>query len=133
LKPRGAGWPRLGSPSSDCGNISGNFRRGGRALLVAELERASLSGTEVPGGDLLLQEVRCAVREFGDAAPRIADPAREFFRSIEPFLVDGVLAYKQRGRIARASLAPIWAWIGRDLVPDRAKAYSEGVARGLVD
>jgi len=101
----------------------------GRALLIAELERASLSGSEVPGGDLLLQEVRWAVRESGDAAPRIGDPAREFFRLIEPFLVDGVLAHKYRGRIARASLEPIWAWISRDLVPGRAKAYTEEIAR----
>ncbi len=68
------------------------------------------------------------MRRRASPIPRANSSAR-----FEPFLVDGVLAYKQRGRIARASLAPIWAWIGRDLVPDRAKAYSEGVARGLVD
>ena len=36
-----------------------------RALLIAELERALLNGGEIPGGDLLLQEVRSSVRESG--------------------------------------------------------------------
>jgi hypothetical protein len=36
-----------------------------RALLIAELERSLLSGDEVLGGDLLLQEVRSSVRETG--------------------------------------------------------------------
>jgi len=87
-----------------------------RALLITELERAVLSGAEVPGGDLVLQEVRRAVRESGEQPPRIGNPARLFFRSIEPFLVDGAPAQKQQGRIARTSIEPIWAWIGRDLL-----------------
>jgi len=42
-----------------------------RALLIAELERSLLSGDEVLGGDLLLQEVRSSVRESdARAAPR---------------------------------------------------------------
>jgi hypothetical protein len=103
-----------------------------RALLIAELERALLSGAEVPGGDLVLQEVRRAVRESGEHPPRIGDPERLFFRSIEPFLVDGAPAHKHRGRIARASLEPIWAWICRDLLADAATTFSDEVSAALV-
>jgi hypothetical protein len=103
-----------------------------RALLIAELERALLSGAEVPGGDLVLQEVRRAVRESGEAPPRIGSPARLFFRSIEPFLVEGERTHKQQGRIARASLEPIWAWIGRDLLPMQATVFSDEISAALV-
>ena len=87
-----------------------------RTLLIAELERSLLRGEDVPGGDLVLQELRRAVRDAGTQMPRIDDPARVFFRRIEPFVVDDMPARKHQGRIARASLAPIWAWIGRDLL-----------------
>ncbi len=105
---------------------------GARALLIAELERALLRGDEVPGGDLVLQEVRQAVRESGAQAPRIGNPARLFFRPIEPFLVDDTAAHKHQGRIARASLEPIWAWIGRDLLPAEAKTFADEVSSALL-
>ena len=79
---------------------------GARALLIAELERTLLRGDEVPGGDLVLQEVRQAVRESGASAPRIGNPARLFFYRVEPFLVDDTSALKHQGRIARAALEP---------------------------
>jgi hypothetical protein len=105
---------------------------GARALLIAELERTLLRGDEVPGGDLVLQEVRQAVRESGASAPRIGNPARLFFYRIEPFLVDDSSALKHQGRIARAALEPIWAWIGRDLLPAEAKTYAEEISGALL-
>jgi hypothetical protein len=105
---------------------------GARALLIAELERTLLRGDEVPGGDLVLQEVRQAVRESGVSAPRIGNPARLFFYRVEPFLVDDSSALKHQGRIARAAIEPIWAWIGRDLLPAEAKTYAEKISSALL-
>jgi hypothetical protein len=104
---------------------------GARAQLIAELERALLRGEEVPGGEVLLNEVRSAVREQGASAPRLDNAARAFFRPLEPFLIDDDPARKHLGRIARGSLEPIWAWISRDLAPAEAKAYSDEVTRTL--
>jgi hypothetical protein len=103
-----------------------------RALLIRELERALLRGDEVPGGDLLLQEVRRSVRESGERAPRIGNPARLFFRPIEPFLIDDAPSRKLKGRIARASLESMWAWIGRDLMPAEAAVFEDAVNQALV-
>src|SRR5947208_3439370 len=89
---------------------------GARALLVAELERASLRGDEIPGGHLLLHELRCAVRQSGHGAPRIGNPARLFFRPLEPFLVDDDSPRKYKWRISHNTLQPIWRWISRDLL-----------------
>jgi hypothetical protein len=103
-----------------------------RALLIRELERALLRGDEVPGGDLILQEVRRAVRESGEQSPRIGNPARLFFRPIEPFLVDETPVHKLQGRIARASLEPIWVWIGRDLMPRETATFADEVSAALL-
>jgi hypothetical protein len=103
-----------------------------RALLIAELERALLRGDDVPGGDLLLQEVRSSVRETGLRAPRLGSAARLFFRPLEPFLIDDQSAHKHPARIARSSLQPIWDWICRDVVPAVGNRYSEAVTRALL-
>jgi hypothetical protein len=94
------------------------------ALLLAEFERALLRGDEVPGGDLVLQEVRRALRESGEQAPRIDRAARVFFQSFEPFLVDHAVGRKHQGRIARASLDRIWWWICQELVPEGAQRFA---------
>src|SRR5262245_60385548 len=90
---------------------------GARALLMAELERAVLRGEEIPGGNMLLQEVRAAMRATDAQPPRIGAPAQAFFRPLEPFLIDAQSDRKSPGRIARATLDPIWTWILRDLAP----------------
>jgi hypothetical protein len=103
-----------------------------RALLIAELERALLRGDEVPGGDLVLQEVRRAVRESSEQAPRIDNAARLFFRSVEPFLIDDRSSLKHPCRVARTSIEPIWAWIRRDLVVTDAETFAEEVNNAVI-
>ena len=107
-----------------------------RAMLLAELERSLARGGEVPGGALLLEELRRTVRVAPAAsppeAPRIATPARLFFAPLEPFLVDHDEA-PPSGRIARAAIDPLWQWISRDLVPGDAKAYGDELERSLAD
>ena len=104
---------------------------GARALLIRELERAHLRGDEIPGGEFLLTEVRSAVRDVHDHVPRIGNAERLFFRPVEPFLHDADHFRKFRGRIARPSLEPIWAWICRDVLPEESEAYRETVNRCL--
>lgn len=102
-----------------------------RALLIAELERAALRGEEIPGGDMLLQEVRAAVRECGERLPRIGNPARLFFRPAEPFLIDARIDRKLPGRIPRMTLEPIWTWISCELAPAEARSYCDLVDRTI--
>jgi hypothetical protein len=106
---------------------------GARALLVTELERTMLRGDEIPGGDMLLQEVRAAVRDSGERVSRIGIPARAFFRPLEPFLIDARSDRKPPGRIARTTLEPVWTWISRDLAPAESQAYCDGVSRALAN
>jgi hypothetical protein len=103
-----------------------------RAMLVAELERGLLRGEEVAANDLVLQELRRAIRGAGQPVPRVGDAARLFFAPLEPFLTDDAADHKRVGRLARVSLDSIWEWIGRDLMPAEAKALSEDINRALL-
>ncbi len=104
-----------------------------RAMLVAELERGMLRGDEAAGSELILQELRRAIRASGQPVARIGDAARLFFAPLEPFLIDDAADHKRLGRIARVSLEPIWDWMGRDLMPAEARALSEDINRALAD
>ena len=103
-----------------------------RALLIAELERSLLRGDDMPGADLVLQELRRTMREGDQTAARSGDAARAFFLPLEPFVVDDAPAREHPGRIPRAALDPIWAWISRDLLPAEAKAYSQEITQALI-
>jgi hypothetical protein len=109
-----------------------NLKPEARAMLIAELERAQLRGDDMAGSELVLQELRRTIRAEAQRVPRIGDAARLFFTPFEPFLIDAPADHKRVGRIARLSLEPIWAWIGRDLIPAEAKALSEDINRALL-
>jgi hypothetical protein len=104
-----------------------------QAMLVQELERALLRGDDNPGNDLILQELRSAIRAAARPVSRIGNAARLFFLPLEPFLIDGRAEHKRIGRIARVSLEPIWSWLGRDLIPAEAAALTEDINRALAN
>jgi len=103
-----------------------------RAMLIAELERGMLRGDDAAGNELILQELRRAIRAAGQPVARIGDAARLFFAPVESFLVDAGPDHRHVGRLARVSLEPIWEWIGRDLMPAEAKALNEDINRALL-
>ncbi len=119
-------------PAERLRDYLGELKPEARALLIAELERGLLRGDEIPGGDLVLQELRRVLHEQGQASSRIGNPVRLFFHALEPFIVDDNLGHKHPGRIARAALESIWAWISRDLLPAEATIFSDEVSQALL-
>ncbi len=101
-----------------------------RALLMTELERGLLRGDDMPGAELVLQELRRDARETV-RPKRPGNLARLFFQPLEPFLVDDAANHRHPGRISRTVLEPVWEWIGRDVMPGEAKAVTEQVAAAL--
>ena len=102
-----------------------------RALLISELERALLRGDNPAGAEMVLTELRRSVREGNARSRRFGDPARIFFRPLEPFLVDDFTEHSHRGRIARPVLEPMWLWLSNTLMPEEARAYSNEVEQAL--
>jgi hypothetical protein len=95
-----------------------------RSCLLTELERLELCGIDIPGSADIQARLRA---EFGGdgSTPNRIGASRYFFAPLEPLLVDSAPEHANSGRIARGSLAPIWEWICRDLLPSMARDYTE--------
>lgn len=102
-------------------------------MLTSELERSLLSGEEDVGSELVLNELRQAVRAESRPVKRIGDAARLFFAPLEPFLIDDAADHARLGRIARISLLPIWDWLTRELMPAEAKSLCEDINRAVLN
>lgn len=94
-----------------------------RAKLLAEIERLRQNGEDVPGGELLLSELRADLRQDGRSLERLDQPARHFFRTLEPYLTDRPSERTHAGQISRSSLPAIWDWIARDLMASLVRSY----------
>ena len=95
-----------------------------RNNLLTELERLEHCGVEIPGSAAIMEKLRAEFRTNGQTQKRTSSPARYFFQPLEPMLVDGAPEHANSGRIQRGSLAAIWEWISRDLLPTMARDYT---------
>jgi hypothetical protein len=93
-----------------------------RNCLLTELERLETSEGEMPGSGEILAKLRAEFRKDG-TQNRTTLPSRYFFAPLEPLLVDGAPEHANSGLIQRGSLAAIWEWISRDLLPTMARDY----------
>jgi hypothetical protein len=92
-----------------------------RSCLLTELERLELCGVEVPGSTDIQAKLRAEFRKDGSTQSRAPTTSRYFFEPLDPLLADG--DHENAGRIARGSLAPIWEWVNRDLLPTMARDF----------
>src|SRR5713101_5223273 len=98
-----------------------------RGDLLIELERLEVCGSEIPGSAVILARLRAEFRSDGSTQNRAGNPSRYFFSPLEPLLVDGAPEHANSGHILRGSLAPVWEWISRDLLPTMARDYAKGI------
>ena len=99
-----------------------------QALLMREYERAIEGGQDVTVATFVLEELRKIVRSPGeDARGRTEDPARQAFRPLEPFLVEGNVSVRP-GQIRQASLLPVWQWLAQDALPDETREFEAALA-----
>jgi hypothetical protein len=94
-----------------------------RNCLLTELERLETSEGEMPGSGEILARLRAEFRKEGTTQNRTNLPSRYFFAPLEPLIVDGAPEHANSGLIQRGSLAAIWEWISRDLLPTMARDY----------
>jgi len=94
-----------------------------RSCLLMELERLELCGIDVPGSTDIQAKLRSEFRKDGSTQGRVPTASRYFFEPLDPLLADGAPDHENAGRIARGSLAPIWEWITRDLLPTMARDF----------
>src|SRR6266850_3245521 len=94
-----------------------------RNNLLTELERLEVCDAALPGSAIVVEKLRAEFRKDGQTQHRLDNPSRHFFAPLEPLLTDGAPEHANSGRILRGSLAPIWEWISRDLLPAMARDY----------
>jgi hypothetical protein len=94
-----------------------------RSFLLSELERLETCGVDVPGTADIQARLRTEFRKDGSTLNRTS-PSRYFFTPLETLLVDGAPEHPNSGRVARSSIAPIWEWISRDLLPTMTRDYN---------
>jgi hypothetical protein len=102
-----------------------------RSCLLAELERLELCGVEMPGSADIQAKLRAEFRRDGSSQNKEAEPSFHFFLALEPVVMEGAPNYDSPGRIPRGSLAPIWEWTTRDLLPTMARDFNSQM-RGLI-
>jgi len=103
-----------------------------RSNLLTELERLEMCGGEMPGSAEILAKLRAEFRKEGSTPNRVSNPSRYFFAPLEPLLIDGAPEHANSGRIQRGSLAAIWEWISRDLLPTMARDYIKKIDELIV-
>lgn len=94
-----------------------------RRRLRGELER----GLARPGFDAAaaLAELRRLADDADGAAARV------FFAPLAPFVVEDAPARRHPGRVARASVPALWAFIRHDLLPHEAAAFTQAATEAL--
>lgn len=101
-----------------------------RGRLLAELERLLELGEPIPRTEELIGSLRA---EFPQGQERRGEPARLFYKPLEPVLVDGAPERANSGQIARASLGPIWSLLTTELLVTMAREYVDNVGKVLAD
>lgn len=99
-----------------------------RLAKAVEVDR--LAGGRLLPHDLILASLRPMLRAPA-AVERTPTPLRLFCRPFEDLVSPEQPKEKQKGRIARASIAPAWNWLTRSLLPEAGAAYVAEV-RALV-
>ncbi len=98
-----------------------------RLAKAVEVDR--LSGGTVLPHDLILDALRPTLRQVRPAA-RTLTPLRLFCRPFEDLLISD-RSEKQKGRIHRNSVKPVWRWLSKTQIPEATAAY-EACARSAV-
>jgi hypothetical protein len=86
----------------------------------------------MPCSEIILAELRTEFRNSGESQSRVGSPSRHFFKPIEILFVDRAAELANSGQISRGSLAAIWEWITKSLLPTMAEEYCGNMKTLLV-
>jgi hypothetical protein len=100
-----------------------------RLAKAIEIDRLN-EGQSLPH-ELILDGLRPVLRR-GQSADRAPTPLRLFCRPFEDLLTTVPRSTKQRGRIARSSIMPVWNWVSQTLAADAASSFAIGVKTSLL-
>jgi hypothetical protein len=109
----------------------GSLPKDAAARLAAAVEVDRITEGSLLPHDLILEGVRPALRA-SEEHKRTPTPLRLFCRPFEDLLVNAARNEKQKGRVLRSHVMPVWQWVSRSLIPDQTNAYCVNVRRAVV-
>jgi hypothetical protein len=104
----------------------GSLPRDVAARLARAIEIDRLADGSVLPHDVILEGLRPALRS-DDLRRRTPTPLRLFCRPFEDLLVNVPRREKQKGRVLRAHVVPIWHWVSQKVVPAEAASYAADI------
>ncbi|HEY5084472.1 MAG TPA: hypothetical protein VII48_08130, partial [Rhizomicrobium sp.] len=90
-----------------------------------EMDRM-MDGKALPH-DAILMGLRPSLRQLHGGSSRTRTPLRLFCQPFEDLLTSEPRRAKQKGIIARATVAPVFTWLGGTLLPNETSAYCREV------
>lgn len=100
------------------------------ARLAKAIEIDRLNDGRMLPHELILDGLRPVLRR--GQSERAPTPLRLFCRPFEDLLTVMPRKQKQKGRIERGAIMPVWNWVSQTLVPDAASAYAIGVKTAIL-
>jgi len=100
--------------------------------LTQAVERDRLSGGSELPHDLLLAGLRTSFTDNQRQVNRTPTPMRVFCMPVEDLLVPA-RRQKRTGRVARASLTPIWEWLASDLMPEQFREHYDLLTNAILE
>jgi len=100
-----------------------------RLAAAVELDRLA-EGSALPH-DVILDGLR-PVLQHDEEHKRTPTPLRLFCRPFEDLLVNVPRKEKQKGRILRGHVVPIWHWVSHALIPDESAAYCLDIRKAVL-
>ena len=100
-----------------------------RLAQAIEVDRL-VDGKALPH-QLILDGLRPVLR-VSDASRRTPTPLRMFCRPFEDLLVNQPRTEKQRGRILRSHVVPVWQWLSKHLLVKETECYCDDVRSAVI-
>ena len=95
-------------------------------LLAKAVEVDRLTGGTGLPHELILDGLRPVLRHC--ASPqRTPTPLRLFCLPFEDLLFNGARKERQKGRILRSSIAPVWSWLGETVMQEEIRSYRKDI------
>jgi hypothetical protein len=98
--------------------------------LAAAVERDRLAEGSALPHDVILEGLRPTLATAGQRI-RTPTPLRLFCKPFEDLLVNSPRREKQKGRLLRAHMVPIWLWLSRSVIPAEAEAYGKDIRKAV--
>ncbi len=100
--------------------------------LAVAMEVERLTGKTKFPHDLILDGLRPVLMRSDTPPPRLPTPMRLFCAPFEDMIFANSIKIKQRGRLSRDSLMPIWNWLMQDILADQFDGLVGAIQKAIL-